>query len=905
MKQFQITLTSFCLFVLFYSTGQTQNLNCQVSIDPIPAQGGLFLEAITDGHAPFSYSWNTGQRSPIIFASDPGEYCVSVTDSLGCSARSCYQLSLDSCFVVLTDSSNLTGDIYAYPFGQEPFHYQWSTGDTTEFITIDQSGIYCVTVTDDNGCESTKCVESIIDSCFVTIQKIKSNSGYLLYADYRGLGGLAPYSFSWSTGETSESINVEQPGNYCLTITDASGCTADDCIQITRDSCEIILNLQSNRRGSGLYITADATMGQEPYQYNWSNGENDQTILVSDNGTYCVTVTDAQGCQTSGCDDFFTETCSVSLSVEEVNTGKVLKAVAGGVAPFNYNWSTRETGSEIIVRASDLYCVTITDANGCTADTCIWVDLENDQDSCGVFIKEVRTNTGWFLEAVSNGNSPITYVWSTGDSSEMIRPVAPGTYCVTISDATGCRAEDCIRWEIQDTCSVHIQMTSTRVGDFLVAQANGHAPFRYNWSNGDTSRHTVVIQAGTYCVTITDAYDCESEDCYTTSYDSCVVSIHDCTDIDKGLIAYSRGTAPFRYSWSTGDTTQQISVDMDGTYCVTITDANGCEARACIDIGGNMGRERIVHGSVILDSLFTPGEIVRMGPTIVSLYLLEANGLSLVEEQELPGMSNTGIRSFRFEDLADGTYLLRASQRGNTPLADLLAPTYHQSSLFWSDARQIQIPQANPQASNIYPLRNPRLSGGNGLIRGNVIDTDGLLEDSDRMSRNGSDPVAGATILLFDAFGSLMHVDMSLSDGSFLFENIPFGRYELTIDVPGYDRNSIWIDLGPDNQNEEGLLFEIEKDGISTSVRELNEENLKVYPNPAVSSLLFTWSKSTKERHQLVITNSTGQRFYNTSINPGSTQLSINVSNWPAGHYFYRIQSANNMHTGKIVKIHH
>lgn len=891
--------------MLIYPRGFAQSQNCQVDIQSKPSQGGIILEATSDGIAPFIYRWNSGQRSSVIFAADPGEYCVTITDSMGCTARACYRVSLDSCFVMLTDSSNLTGNIYAYPFGQEPFQYEWNTGDTTEFISIDQSGTYCVTVTDNNGCISSKCIESIIDSCIVQIQKIRSNSGYFLYPDYRGLTGVAPYSYSWSTGDTTERIQVEQEGNYCLTITDAAGCTAVDCIRITRDSCEIILNLQSIQRDSILFITAEARMGREPYQYNWSNGSTNRTIRVAQSGTYCVTVTDAQGCQTRGCDDFFTENCSVSLITEDANTGKVVKALAGGIAPFTYMWSTRQTGPEIIVRTSDLYCVTITDTNGCEADTCIRVDVENEPDSCGVFIREVRTNTGELLEAVANGSRPFSYIWSNGDSSAFTSPGNAGTYCVTITDANGCQAEACYRWNEADSCSVSIQTTSTRVGDFLVAQSTGIAPFRYHWSNGDTSRHVVITQAGTYCVTVVDATGCQAEDCYTTSYDSCAVSIRECTDTNEGLIAYSRGTAPFSYRWSTGDTTQKISVDMDGTYCVTITDANGCEARACIDIDGNMGRERIVHGSVILDSLFTPGEIVRMGPTIVSLYLLEANGLSLVEEQELTGMRNTGIRSFSFEDLADGTYLLRAAQSNNTPLAELLAPTYHLSSLFWSDAEQIQIPQTNSQASNIYPLRNPRLSGGNGLIRGNVIETDGLLEDTDRMSRNESDPAAGATILLFDAFGSLRHVDRSLIDGSFLFENIPYGRYELTIDVPGYERNSIWIDLGPDNQKEEGLLFEIEKDGISTSVRELDEKNLKVYPNPVISSLLFDWSSSTLERQHLVIINATGQRFFSTSVNTGKKRISVDVSNWPAGSYFYRIQSAEKVHTGKFVKIHH
>ena len=179
--------------------------------------------------------------------------------------------------------------------------------------------------------------------------------------------------------------------------------------------------------------------GQAPYSYQWSTGETTESIGINGEGTYCVTITDAVGCEATACYtvSWPDTTCWVYISL--TGTGQLV-ASGTGVDPLTYLWSTGETTDVITPSGSGLYCVTVTDGAGCTVSDCYNYSLP--QDSCGVVIIEVQN--GWGLQAIPNGNAPFTYQWNTGETSSLVVVNAPDSvYCVTITDATGCVASDC------------------------------------------------------------------------------------------------------------------------------------------------------------------------------------------------------------------------------------------------------------------------------------------------------------------------------------------------------------------------------------------------------------------------------------------------------------------------------
>jgi hypothetical protein len=124
------------------------------------------------------------------------------------------------------------------------------------------------------------------------------------------------------------------------------------------------------------------------------------------------------------------------------------------------------------------------------------------------------------------------------------------------------------------------------LGTLQAEVQGGTGPFLYEWSTGGTQDRIDVGAAGTYSVIVTDAKGCQGEASGQLSlYSELSVNVDDievCEDAEGTMVARIQGgTAPYECSWSTGETTPSITHGNVGEYCVTVTDANGCEARAC------------------------------------------------------------------------------------------------------------------------------------------------------------------------------------------------------------------------------------------------------------------------------------------------------------------------------------
>ena len=590
---------------------------CELAVDLIQTtnnNGEINLKAIVNnGKAPFSYVWSNGSHDQSITPDKEGTYCVTVTDHDGCTGKECINVGQNGdCGVEIhlipLDNAGKKFKLHAITKGDGPFSYLWNNGSSDQYLVVEESGTYCVTITSSNGCTATTCIEVNIKGdpdCIASITIVYDGGKAKLTANGKG---KEPFSYNWSNGSNEQFIVVEKPGEYCVTITDANGCVAKTCVKIHFDKpCGV--SIKAFYEGGKAKLTAFPT-GVAPFKFIWSNGSNDQSILVEKPGEYCVVIVDATGCEAKFCYTVKFDKphdCSVKIQVIPSNTpnGPIkLVAIPQGKGPFTFKWNTGSTDPSIIIEKDGEYCVVIVDELGCEAKACVKIPGEGPHN-CAVDIAKQPSNTGGIiLKAISNGVAPFQFLWNTGETTQSITVPGPGEYCVKIIDSHGCIASACI--VIKEPCGEN--------KDCFV-----HIKLQYS----------------------------KTSDAYT-------------------LTAVSKGVAPFTYKWSTGSADEAISVNEPGFYCVTITDHKGCHAVSCVEIendtevtGGNpTGKEIEVLKSYPVPSVSEINYLIKLtSESSLSFRILNTQGALM--------------QDFWFASLAEGEHLI------NLPVGNIAPGIYY------------------------------------------------------------------------------------------------------------------------------------------------------------------------------------------------------------------------------------
>ena len=483
------------------------------------------------------------------------------------------------------------------------------------------AGTYCVTVTDANGCTESDCFDinendPLEVTADITNPKCAGdNNGSI---DLTVTGGTVDwYTFQWDSGlpATEDQTGLDE-GTYCVTVTDDNGCVVEACYDIEAPDALVVtasvedIDCADDENGA---INLQVSGGTAPYNYNWDNGlpnTQDQSDLAA--GTYCVTVTDANDCTFEDCfeiEDVDPILLSAQITEPDCNgdqTGAIDLTVSGGTPAYTYSWNSGLPATQDQNGlAAGTYCVTVTDANGCTESDCFDIN-ENDPLEVTADITNPKCagdNDGSIDLTVTGGTVDLyTFQWDSGlPATEDQTGLAEGTYCVTVTDDNGCVVEACYDIEAPDalvvTASVEdIDCADDENGAINLQVSGGTAPYNYNWDNGlPNTQDQSDLAAGTYCVTVTDANDCTFEDCFEIEdVDPIVLSAQitepDCNGDQTGAIdlTVSGGTPAYTYSWNSGlPATQDQSGLAAGTYCVTVTDANGCTESDCFDINEN------------------------------------------------------------------------------------------------------------------------------------------------------------------------------------------------------------------------------------------------------------------------------------------------------------------------------
>ena len=236
-----------------------------------------------------TYLWTDGSTDPTLTAISPGIYSVTIEID-GCPANDSILVShLQTPDLDLgEDPSICENEIFTFDATTPNVaNYLWQNNSNSATLTATSEGDYSVTVTGTNSCTS-------IDSAFLTINplpvfnlgpdtEVCENENYLLDA---GLGNTS--TFLWQDGSTSPTLNVSQGGIYSVEVT-TLGCTSSDEVEIFYTDLPIV------DLGNDTLICEDEELLLDAYYddlttYTWQNNSNLPTFIVTEPGTYTVTL---------------------------------------------------------------------------------------------------------------------------------------------------------------------------------------------------------------------------------------------------------------------------------------------------------------------------------------------------------------------------------------------------------------------------------------------------------------------------------------------------------------------------------------------------------------------------------------------------------------------------------------
>ena len=538
--------------------------------------------------APDSYegfAWSTGSDSSSTLVSQAGGYSLTVTNVFGCTASDTIEVTENP-----LPQSGLTGP-YRFCAGETATlaaddsagDYLWSNGSTNSAISVDTPGVYTLTITDSNNCQSTETIELIEtplpEPDILGGGNLCADSSLVLAAD----DTYAAYA--WQGGGADSTLLVGSPGTYLLSVTDEFGCVGSTSVDVQEVPLpQIGLDGPfSYCEGSSLLI--DAGPGFADYQ--WSDGSETQSITIATEGDYTVTVTDNNGCVNSEStsvsalpqppitlqgDSLFCNGTSTSLSILQTDYPTVV-------------WSTGEEGNAETFDQAGTYSVSVVDNNNCSNDTLfsvaelppVQITISGEPVVCEGDSAVLQAPDGF-----------VSYEWSNGLSDTAVITVQEtGVYGITVTDTFGCSAERVFGVQVSPYPSLTVPDSLFYCeGGTNTLEAVSPDAATFSWSTGADQSAIEVGSAGQYAVTATNGFGCAVTDSVTA------VEIETPSPLITGdLSLCPNDTAILRvldeyeqYAWSTGNTEEAIVIASAGDYQITVTDQYGCTGNTNIII---------------------------------------------------------------------------------------------------------------------------------------------------------------------------------------------------------------------------------------------------------------------------------------------------------------------------------
>jgi len=591
---------------------------------------GILAANPSGGTPGYTVNWSNAFSGLVNNGLCSGAYSYTLTDANGCSLPGTSTLQPKTPVTVgigttgIICAGNCNGSATLTPAGgNAPYSFTLSgsptANNTTGLFTNLCSGAFIANVSDANGCTTSSNV-TIPTPSLLSIAVVGTKNSCLACTGagtVAASGGVPGFNYSW-TNSTASVVSTASTaanlctGNYTVSVTDNSGCTATTTLAINQTIIGAVVNGGTGISCNGL-CTGSAVVspsgGSGSYTYSWSTtpAQTSATATALCAGVYTVTVNELGGAGCTATNTIgVTQPASITINSSITNVqcnglcnGAITPTLTGGAGGFTYTWTPGLINtSSLTSLCSGGYTLNARDANGCSITPQTY-SVSQPPAVTGNFTITAPSGctltNGGICASPSGGNgAPYTFTWLPGASNgSCITNVGAGLYTVTIRDAGGCTLalNPTINSNTVPIVSVNQQSANCFGGNgsaTISATSGNGGPFSYTWSPAVVINTNIAtnIPAGNYAVNVKDGQGCSVVHTFVINQPTSLTVIGSavnaqCSNTLNGAVSLtvSGGSPSYGYNWtgpSFTSTLQNISGLNGGVYSVTITDANNC-----------------------------------------------------------------------------------------------------------------------------------------------------------------------------------------------------------------------------------------------------------------------------------------------------------------------------------------
>lgn len=664
------------------------------------------LTLVTSGGAgTYVYTWTPSVGSTAMLTNlFAGSYQVMVSDQNNCTGYLSVGISnisgpslavLSQTPVSCFNGSNGSAQISATG-GTGTLSYSWTpgnpTGNGTTAISNLSAGQYACQVIDAIGCVGTIVIPisqpSAVNGSIISNTPVNCYGASTGQISVLATGGTPGYSYSWfpANGNSNQLTNVPA-GSYTCQITDQNGCLGNITATVSQpSSLQIVIDTITSPtchdalNGS---IAVHATGGNGNYVYTWTPTINNSvSILNLASGIYTVTTTDVLGCSVS---QSFTLQSQSYIQVNFNTTpidcngnsnGQITLNPSNGIAPYQYNWSNMASTNAINNLGNGIYSCIISDALACQksfSDTIFTLSNLTVQNN-GTNIICDSSSPGTVNISAANGVLPYSYSWmNSAETTNTLQTIGSGIYEGIVTDGLNCQDTVSFQINLTDFSATSQIVNATcpggQTGSIDIQAQGGQAPYSYHWVGFAVNDSIITgIGAGNYICSILDQLGC-SVSLQNVVYEPFPWTINAVVNpevfgLDGGInLGVSGATPPYSYSWSSGQSTNDLPQIAGGVYYVTITDSEGCQEVDTFQVDSqvNISENNLNHVSLYpnpndghFNISIEKGKISKIQDAFgrnISFEVLELNSLNF---------------EVRMNEVLPGTYYLRVKHQNDT-----------------------------------------------------------------------------------------------------------------------------------------------------------------------------------------------------------------------------------------------